>query len=90
MRRHGLSVQDKIGADLEVAVVRRKKGDPERGKEEAMKERTARASLLSDQAVAEVAWGSEDAHVQSTTMHQPRPQAFGARGAPYLTLGFAA
>ena len=41
-------------------------------------------------AVAEAAWGSGDAHVQSTAMRQPRPQAFGARGAPNLTLGFAA
>ena len=82
-------MQDEIGADLEVAVARSKKGDLERGDEEAMKARTARANLLSGQAVAEAAWGSGDAHVQSTATRQPRPQAFGARGAPYLTLGFA-
>ena len=34
--------------------------------------------------------GSGDAHVQSTATRCPRPQAFGARGAPNLTLGFAA
>ena len=44
---------------------------------------------LSCQAVAEAAWGSGDAHVQSTATHQPRPQAFGARGASHLTFGFA-
>ena len=54
-----------------------------------MKASAACASLLSGQAVAEAAWGSGDAHVQSTAMRQPRPQAFGARGAPNLTLGFA-
>ena len=36
-----------------------------------------------------VAWGSGDAHVQSIAMHQARPQAVGARGAPHLPLGFA-
>ena len=82
-------MQDETGADLEVAVARSEKGDLERGEEEAMKASTACASLLSGQAVAEAAWGSGDAHVQSTAMRQPRPQAFGARGAPYLTLGFA-
>ena len=45
---------------------------------------------LISRAVAEAAWGSGDAHVQSTATCQPRPHAFGARGAPYLTLGFAA
>ena len=45
---------------------------------------------LSNRAVAEATWGSGDAHVQSTATRQPRLQAFGARGAPYLTLGFAA
>ena len=44
---------------------------------------------LSSRAVAEAAWGSVDAHVQSTAMRQPRPQAFRARGAPRLTFGFA-
>ena len=43
---------------------------------------------LSSRAVAEVAWGSGDAHVQSTATRQPMPLAFGARGAPNLTLGF--
>ena len=71
-------------------MARSKKGDLERGKEEAMKARTARASLLLGQTVAEAAWGSGDAHVQSTAMRQPRLQAFGAHVAPYLTLGFAA
>src|SRR4051812_20272658 len=45
---------------------------------------------LSSRAVAEEAWGSGDAHVQSTAMRRPRLQAFGARGAPNLTVGFAA
>ena len=44
---------------------------------------------LSSQAVAEAAWGSGDAHVQSIAMRRPRPQAVGARGAPYLPFGFA-
>ena len=74
-----MRVQDEIGADLEVAVARSKKGDLERGKEEAMKARTARASLLSGQAVAKAAWGSGDAHVQSTATRQPRPRAFGGQ-----------
>ena len=43
---------------------------------------------LSSRAVAEAAWGSGDAHVQSTATRQPRPQAFGARGAPHLPFGF--
>ena len=83
-------MQSKARADLEVAAVKSTKGDLERHKEEAMKASTARASLLSGPAVAEAAWGSGDAHVQSTATRQPRPQAFGARGAPNLTLGFAA
>ena len=81
-------MQDEIGADLEVAVARSKKGDLEQGEEEAMKASAARASLLSGQAVAEAVWGSGDAHVQSTATRRPRLQAFGARGAPNLTLGF--
>ena len=40
--------------------------------------------------VAEAAWGSRDAHDQSTATRRPRPQAFGARGAPHLPFGFAA
>ena len=44
---------------------------------------------LSSRAVAEAAWGSGDAHDQSTATCRPRPQAIGARGAPYLTFGFA-
>ena len=55
-----------------------------------MKASTACTSLLSGQEVAEAAWGSGDAHVQSTATRRPRTQAFGARGAPNLTLGFAA
>ena len=43
----------------------------------------------SSQAVAEAAWGSGDAHVQSTATRRPRPHAIGARGAPHLTFGFA-
>ena len=82
-------MQDEIGADLEVAVARSEKGDLEQGEEETMKASAARASLLSNRAVAEAAWGSGDAHVQSTATRQPRPPAFGARGAPNLTLGFA-
>ena len=83
-------MQDEIGADLEVAVARSKKEDLERGEEEAMKASAACTSLLSGQAVAEAAWGSGDAHVQSTATRRPRLQAFGARGAPNLALGFAA
>ena len=45
---------------------------------------------LSSRAVVEVAWGSGDAHVQSTATHCPRPQADGARGAPHLPLHFSA
>ena len=45
---------------------------------------------LSNRVVAEAVWGSGDAHVQSTATRQPRPQAFGAHGAPNLTLGFTA
>ena len=55
-----------------------------------MKVSTACASLLSGRVVAEVAWGSGDAHVQSTATRQPRPQALGARSTSSLTLGFAA
>ena len=66
------------------------KGDLERGEEEAMKANAVRAILFSNQAVAEAAWGSGDAHVQSTATRQPRPQDFGACGALCLTLGFAA
>ena len=53
-----------------------------------MKASATRASLLSGQAIVEAAWGSGDGHVQSTATRQPRPQAFGARGALNLTLGF--
>ena len=38
-------MQSKDGADLEIAEAKSEKGDLERGKEEAMKERTARANL---------------------------------------------
>ena len=38
---------------------------------------------------SKAAWGSGDAHVQSTATRQPRLQAFGARGAPRLIFGFA-
>ena len=41
-------------------------------------------------AVAEAAWGSGDAHVQSTATRRPRPQAVGARGAPHLPFRIAA
>ena len=71
-------------------MARSEKGDLEQGEVETMKASDVRASLLSNRAVAEAAWGSGDAHVQSTATRQPRPQAFGTRGAPYLTLGFAA
>ena len=40
------------------------------------------------QADSRAAWGSGDAHVQSTATRRPRPQAIGACGAPHLTLGF--
>ena len=39
---------------------------------------------------AEASWGTEDAHVQSTAMQRPRPQAVGARGASHLPLRFSA
>ena len=51
-----------------------------------MEASAVRASLLSSRAVAKAAWGSGDAHVQSTAMCRPRLQAFGARGAPRLIL----
>ena len=70
-------------------MARSEKGDLEQGEEETMKASAARASLLSNRAVAEAAWGSGDAHVQSTATRRPRPQAVGARGAPYFTFGFA-
>ena len=38
-------MQSKDGANLEIAAAKSEKGDLERGKEEAMKERTVRASL---------------------------------------------
>ena len=38
-------MQSKDGADMEIAVAKSEKGDLERGKEEAMKEGTTRASL---------------------------------------------
>src|SRR4051812_4560461 len=44
---------------------------------------------LSSRAVVGAAWGSGDAHVQSTTTRRPRPQGFGARDTLYLTFGFA-
>ena len=40
-------------------------------------------------AVAEITWGSGDAHVQSITTRRPRPQAIGACDTPHLTFGFA-
>ena len=54
-----------------------------------MKVRLTPGQPFVSRAVAEAAWGSGDAHVQSTTTRQSRPQAFGARGAPHLTFGFA-
>ena len=45
---------------------------------------------MSSRAVAEAAWGSGDAHVQSTTTRRPRTHADGARGAPHLPLRFSA
>ena len=42
------------------------------------------------QADSKAAWGSRDAHVQSTATRRPRPQADGARGAPRLPLRFSA
>ena len=44
----------------------------------------------SSRAVAEVAWGSRDAHVQSAATRRPRTQAVGARSTPHLPFGFAA
>ena len=41
---------------------------------------------LSSRAVAEAAWGSGDAHVQSTATRQPRSRAFEAPRAPRLIL----
>ena len=54
-----------------------------------MKASLARASPFVSRAVAEAAWESGDAHVQSTAMRRPRPQTIGAHGAPHLTFGFA-
>ena len=45
---------------------------------------------MSRRVVDEASWGSEDAHVQSTTTRRPRPQAVGARGASHLPLRFSA
>ena len=56
---------------------------------QAMMTLLPRSRDSSNRAVAEAAWGSGDAHVQSTATRQPRPQAIGARGASHLTLGFA-
>ena len=58
-------------------MTRSEKGDLEQGKVETVKASTVRASLLSNRAVAEAAWGSGDAHVQSTATCQLRPPAFG-------------
>ena len=55
-----------------------------------MKASAVCASLLLSRAIAEAAWGSGDAHVQSTAMRLPSPQANGARGAPHLPLRFSA
>ena len=59
-------------------------------RKEAMKARTACASLLSDQGVAEAAWESGDAHVQSTATQRPRPRAVRARGASPLPFRLSA
>ena len=45
---------------------------------------------LSSRAVAVAAWGSGDAHVQSTATRRPSSQAVGAHGAPHLPFRFAA
>ena len=45
---------------------------------------------MSSHVVAEASWGSGGAHVQSTAMRHPRPQAVGARGASHLPLRFSA
>ena len=55
-----------------------------------MKASVARTSLFVSRAVAEAAWGSGDAHVQSTATWRPRPRAVGACGAPHFPFGFAA
>ena len=54
-----------------------------------MKANAAHASLFFNQAVAEAAWGSGDAHVPSIAKRLSRPHAVGARGVPHLPLGFA-
>ena len=55
----------------------------------AEEEKLCRLQGPHSQADSKAVWGSGDAHVQSTATRRPRPQAFGARGAPYLTFGFA-
>ena len=55
-----------------------------------MKASVARTGLFVSRAVAEVAWGSGDAHVQSTATRRPRLQAVGARATPHFPFGFAA
>ena len=42
-----------------------------------MKVRLTPGRLFVSRVVAEAAWGSGDAHVQSTAMRRPRPQAVG-------------
>ena len=54
-----------------------------------MRGKPCRPQWPPSQAGIKAAWGSRDAHVQSTTTRPPRPQAIGTRGAPHLPFGFA-
>ena len=75
-------------ADLGISEAGRKKGDLSKAKRSNEGKRYLRQPF-DNRAVAEAAWGSGDAHVQSTATRRPRPRAIGARGAPHLTFGFA-
>ena len=83
-------MEDEIGTDLEVAVARSEKGDLERGKEEAMKERTARASLCQGKQLPRQRGEAETPMSNQPPRIDRGHRPVGARGAPNLTLGFAA
>ena len=59
-------MQSKDGADLEIAAAKSEKGDLERGNEEAMKERTACASLCQGKQLPR--WRGE---AETPTSNQP-------------------
>ena len=77
----------RIEADLEDFGSRKEKGekgDLEQGKQEQSRSVWPGHPFLSSRAVAKASWESGDAHVQSTAMRRPRPQAVRARGALLL------